>query len=203
MTPEQITDLRRQKYNATVVRLNRGPPGPDGDARAPGLPPAGRTSPASTASSASASGSRACPAARRSRPSPTRPSLARRSYSISCSVLDDGGALLDVDADGLAGILRRPGAQDGPGRGAGADAAAVHAARGRPPLFGREDHRRLHARPGASPTTRSCSSRQARARRRTITCCGSCCAAATTGRSCRPAACGTARTWPTGPSRKS
>src|SRR5450755_1255978 len=95
MTPEQITDLRRQKYNASVVRLHKvhpdllimrvrpdfprplHKPGQYGvlglgfwEPRMPGCQEETRL------------------------PDPVK--LARRSYSISCSVLDDAGAPLDI-----------------------------------------------------------------------------------------------------------
>jgi len=94
MTPEQITDLRRQKYNATVTMLRkvhpdlmvmrvrpdfRPPPHKPGqygvlglgfwEPRMPGCQEETRVN------------------------DPTK--LARRSYSLSCSVLDDAGGLPD------------------------------------------------------------------------------------------------------------
>ena len=109
MTPEEIAELRAEKYNATVVRLRKVHPDlmimrvrPDFP-----RPP---TSRGSTPSSAWATGSRATRAARRRQLDELMlPRLARRSYSISCSVLDDGGELLDIDRHRLAGVLRRPG----------------------------------------------------------------------------------------------
>ena len=94
MTPEQITDLRRQNYNATVTRLWKAhsdlmvmrvrpdfprPPHKPGqygvlglgfwEPRMPGCQEETRVA------------------------DPTK--LARRAYSLSCSVLDDAGGLLD------------------------------------------------------------------------------------------------------------
>ena len=97
MTPEQITDLRRQKYNATAVRLNRVHPElmvmrVRPDFRRPAHKPGqygvlglGFWEPR-------------MPGCQEEPAVPDAARLARRSYSISCSVLDDGGALLDVDA---------------------------------------------------------------------------------------------------------
>ena len=186
MTPEQITDLRRQKYNATVVRLHKVHPDLMVMRVRPGLPAAGAQA----------------RAVRRPRPrfwEPRMPGcqeetlrlgdetkLARRSYSISCSVLDDEATARHrarrTGWSSTSSWCGRP-----TGRGAGPDAAAVHAARGRPALPGREDHRRTTRSTRSSRTTRSCSWRPAPARRRTTTCSGTCCAASHRGRSCRPA----------------
>jgi ferredoxin--NADP+ reductase len=97
MTPEQIADLRRQKYNATVVRLVkaqsdlvlmrvrpdfRRPPHKPGQYTVLGL---GYWEPRA-------------PGCQEEALAPgDLTKLARRSYSISCPVLDDHGQLLDVD----------------------------------------------------------------------------------------------------------
>ena len=95
MTPEQITELRRQKYNATVARLIKvhsdllimrvRPDHPlqthkAGQYTALGL---GYWEPRFPGS------------AEENLPPADLSKLARRSYSISCSVLDDEGQLLD------------------------------------------------------------------------------------------------------------
>ena len=102
MTPEQIADLRRQKYNATVIRLVKVHsdllimrvrpdyqlhPHKPGQYAALGL---GYWEPR-------------FPGTAEENLLPTDlAKLARRSYSISCSVLDDQGRLLDrSDADWL------------------------------------------------------------------------------------------------------
>jgi ferredoxin/flavodoxin---NADP+ reductase len=97
MTPEQIAELRRQKYNATAVRLTRvhpdlmvirvrpdfpRPPHKPGQYSVLGL---GFWEPRMPGCDEEAHGLDAT-------------KLARRSYSISCSVLDDAGDLLDVAA---------------------------------------------------------------------------------------------------------
>ncbi len=95
MTPEQIADLRRQKYNATVVRLkkihsdllilrvrpdNPLQPHKPGQYTALGLGYWEPRLPGSVEEDLQPS---------------DRMKLARRSYSISCSVLDDRGQLLE------------------------------------------------------------------------------------------------------------
>jgi ferredoxin--NADP+ reductase len=97
MTPEQIADLRRQKYNATVVRLVKfhsdlllmrvrpdfpRPPHKPGQYSALGM---GYWEPRFPG----------CQEEQLRPGDETR--LARRSYSISCSVLDDGRELLDLE----------------------------------------------------------------------------------------------------------
>jgi ferredoxin--NADP+ reductase len=96
MTPEQIADLRRQKYNATVVHLRKSHSDlmilrvrPDAP-RAPHKPGQytvlglGFWEPR-------------MPGCQEEELAPAdEVRLGRRSYSISCSVLDDGGELLDV-----------------------------------------------------------------------------------------------------------
>jgi ferredoxin--NADP+ reductase len=96
MTPEQIADLRRQKYNATVVRLVKlhsdllmmrvrpdspRPPHKPGQYSAMGM---GYWEPRFPG----------CQEEHLRPGDETR--LARRSYSISCSVLDDSNDLLDL-----------------------------------------------------------------------------------------------------------
>jgi len=96
MTPDQITELRRQKYNATVVYLRKvhtdlmiirtrpdfpRPPHHPGQYTSLGL---GHWEPR-------------FPGCQDEEVPPGQEGkLARRSYSISCSVLDDAGALLDI-----------------------------------------------------------------------------------------------------------
>ncbi len=72
---------------------------------------------------------------------PTTTQLARRSYSHQLLGARRRRRPARRAHDGLAGVLRRPGAQDRTRQVAGADAAAVHAPRGRPALSRREDHR--------------------------------------------------------------
>jgi ferredoxin/flavodoxin---NADP+ reductase len=96
MTPDQIADLRRQKYNATVVRLVKAhsellvmrvrpdfvlQPHKPGQYSVLGL---GYWEPRYPGS------------AEEGLPPADLTKLARRSYSISCPVLDDDGGLLDV-----------------------------------------------------------------------------------------------------------
>ncbi len=97
MTPEQIADLRRQKYNATVVSLRRShsdlmmvrvrsdaprPPHKPGQYTVLGL---GCWEPR-------------FPGCQEEILAPGEElKLARRSYSISCPILDEGGRLLDVE----------------------------------------------------------------------------------------------------------
>lgn len=97
MIPEQIVDLRRQKYNATVIRLVKVHrdllilrvrpdyqlhPHQPGQYTALGL---GYWEPRFPGS------------AEENLPPADWTKLARRSYSISCSILDDEGRLLDRD----------------------------------------------------------------------------------------------------------
>jgi len=96
MTPEEITDLRRQKYNAAVVRMRKvhsdllimrvrpdfpRPPHKPGQYCVLGL---GFWEPR-------------FPGCQEEAPLADETKLARRSYSISCPVLDDDGRLLDND----------------------------------------------------------------------------------------------------------
>jgi ferredoxin--NADP+ reductase len=95
MTPEQINDLRRVKYNATVVRLRKVHPElivmrvrPDAPRQAHkpgqyGVLGLGFWEPR-------------MPGCQEETRIPDAVKLARRSYSLSCSVLDDSGALLDL-----------------------------------------------------------------------------------------------------------
>src|SRR5262245_34687552 len=98
MTPDQITELRRSRYNATVVRLKKvhsdlltmrvrsdgpRPPHKPGQYTTLGL---GFREPR-------------FPGCQEETLAPADESkLARRSYSISCPVLGDDGALLDLAA---------------------------------------------------------------------------------------------------------
>ena len=97
MTPEQITDLRRQKYNAAVTRLQRvhpdlmivrvrpdfpRPPHKPGQYGLLGL---GYWEPR-------------MPGCQEETDIADPTKLARRAYSLSCSVLDEAGVLLDRDA---------------------------------------------------------------------------------------------------------
>ncbi len=97
MTPEQITDLRRQKYNATVVRLNKVHPDLMVMRVRSDFP-----RPAHKPGQYSVLGlgfwEPRIPGCQEETPVTDETKLARRSYSISCSVLDDGGGLLDLPA---------------------------------------------------------------------------------------------------------
>ncbi len=97
MTPEQITELRRQKYNATVVRLIRVHPDLMVIRVGPDFP-----RPAHKPGQYSVLGlgfwEPRMPGCQDEPPVADETRLARRSYSISCSVLDDAGALLDLAA---------------------------------------------------------------------------------------------------------
>jgi ferredoxin--NADP+ reductase len=97
MTPEQITDLRRQKYNATAVRLTKVHPDLLVMRVRPDFP-----RPAHKSGQYGVLGlgfwEPRMPGCQEERAFQDETRLARRSYSISCSVLDDGGALLDVSA---------------------------------------------------------------------------------------------------------
>ncbi|HEU5419381.1 MAG TPA: hypothetical protein VFV41_16955, partial [Streptosporangiaceae bacterium] len=97
MTPEQIADLRRQKYNATVTRLikvhsdlliMRVRPDYKLHAHKPGQ---------YTALGLGYWEPRFPGTAEEDLTPADMTKLARRSYSISCSVLDDEGRLLDRD----------------------------------------------------------------------------------------------------------
>ena len=172
----------------------QGPPRPDGHARSAGLSRCRRTSPASIRTLGLGFWEPRTPGCQEETIlADDQPKLARRAYSISCSVLDDDGRLLDRTARRLAGVLRRAGARLGQGEAAGPDAAAVHAAaRATASSWARRSPATTRS-TRCSPTTPWCSWRPAPARRRTITCSGSCCAAATRAASCRPAASATAR----------
>ncbi|HVS35101.1 MAG TPA: ferredoxin--NADP reductase [Gemmataceae bacterium] len=97
MTPEQITDLRRQKYNAAVVRLNKVHP----DLMVLRVRP-DFALPAHKPGQYSVLGlgfwEPRMPGCQDEASIPDETRLARRSYSISCSVLDDRGELLDPAA---------------------------------------------------------------------------------------------------------
>ena len=149
MTPEQITDLRRQKYNATVVRLHKvhpdlmvmrvrpdfpRPPHKPGQYGVLGL---GFWEPR-------------MPGCQEETPVADATKLARRSYSISCSVLDDAGGLLDLPAtdwiEFYVVLVRKTDKGEAP-----VLTPRLFMLREGDRLYRRrEDHRRLHARPGAA-----------------------------------------------------
>jgi ferredoxin--NADP+ reductase len=96
MTPEEIAELRNQKYNATVVRLDKV----HSDLMVLRVRP-DFTLPAHKAGQYSVLGlgywEPRFPGCQEEVLAPAdERKLARRSYSISCSVLDDNGALLDL-----------------------------------------------------------------------------------------------------------
>ena len=98
MTPEQVADFRRQRYNATVVRLRLTHPDLMIVRIRPDFPrPAHQ--PGQYSSLGLGFWEPRHPECSRE---PVKPGaetqLVRRAYSISCSVLDEAGALLDVDA---------------------------------------------------------------------------------------------------------
>ena len=174
MTPEQITDLRRQKYNATVLRLLKvhsdlmvlrvrpdfpRPPHKPGQYGVLGL---GFWEPR-------------LPGCQEEMLNPgDETKLARRSYShqllrarrraANCST-----SRRRTGSSSTSCWCARPTKPTS----AGPDAAAVHAARGRPALPRREDHRALTRSIRCDPTIPWFSWPPAPARRRTITCCGS------------------------------
>ena len=131
MTPEEIADLRRQKYNATVVRLLKVHSDLMVIRIRPDLP-----RPPHKAGQYSVLGLGFWePRFPGCQDEPLNPGdetkLARRSYSISCSLLDKRGDLLDIpQTDWLEFyiVLVRESEKE---RAAGVDAAAVHVARGR------------------------------------------------------------------------
>ncbi len=193
MTPEQIADLRRQKYNATVARLVKIHSDllimrvrPDytlhlhkpGQYAALGL---GYWEPRFPGS------------AEEDLMEADLTKLARRSYSISCSVLDDEGRLLDRDkADWLEFyiVLVRETEKTLP--------PALT-----PRLFLLREGERLFLGEKISgnftldpvrPEDAVSSWPPARARRRTTICCGSCCDAGIAAAFSRPAACVIAET---------
>jgi ferredoxin--NADP+ reductase len=95
MTPEQIADLRRQKYNATLLRLIKV----HGDLLIMRVRP-DRPSSAHKPGQYTTLGlgywePRLPGSAEETLPSADCLKLARRSYSISCSILDENGQLLD------------------------------------------------------------------------------------------------------------
>jgi ferredoxin/flavodoxin---NADP+ reductase len=96
MTPEQIVDLRRQKYNATVVRLIKA----HGDLlilRVRSDFPRPQHKPGQYTVLGMGYWEPRFPGCQEEALAATDETrLARRSYSISCSVLDDDGRLLDV-----------------------------------------------------------------------------------------------------------
>ena len=96
MTPEQITDLRRQKYNATVVRLNKVHPDLMVMRVRPDFPrPAHK--PGQYGLLGLGFWEPRMPGCQEETRVVEETRLARRSYSISCSVLDDSGGLLDLE----------------------------------------------------------------------------------------------------------
>ncbi|MGH7171386.1 MAG: ferredoxin--NADP reductase [Gemmataceae bacterium] len=97
MTPEQIADLRRQKYNACVARLTKV----NSDLLIMRVRPDHKLQPHKpgqyTALGLGYWEPRFPGTAEEDLPPADVTKLARRSYSISCSVLDDEGRLLDGD----------------------------------------------------------------------------------------------------------
>ncbi len=95
MTPEQITDLRRRKYNATVVRLTKIHPDLMVMRVRPDFPLAAHK-PGQYSVLGLGFWEPRMPGCQEEAPIGDETRLARRSYSISCSILDDGGALIDL-----------------------------------------------------------------------------------------------------------
>ena len=95
MTPEQISDLRRRKYNATVVRLNKVHPDLIVMRVRPDFPRPTHK-PGQYGVLGLGFWEPRMPGCQEEKPVEDKTRLARRSYSISCSVLDDGGGLLDI-----------------------------------------------------------------------------------------------------------
>ncbi len=95
MTPEQINDLRRVKYNATVVRLRRVHPELMVMRVRPDVPRQAHK-PGQYGVLGLGFWEPRMPGCQEETRVPDAVKLARRSYSLSCSVLDDNGALLDL-----------------------------------------------------------------------------------------------------------
>jgi ferredoxin--NADP+ reductase len=100
MTPDEIADLRRKRYNATVVRLSKVHPDlmilrvrPDFP-----VPP---HKPGQYSTLGLGYWEPRCPGCQDEIVKPSdEAKIARRSYSISCSVLDDDGKLIDQENAG-------------------------------------------------------------------------------------------------------
>jgi ferredoxin/flavodoxin---NADP+ reductase len=97
MSPEQIAELRRQKYNATVVRLARAHPDLLTMRVRPDFPVPAHQPGQYTALGLGNWEPRAPGCQEEGLPPAEWARLARRSYSISCPVLDDRGELLGPD----------------------------------------------------------------------------------------------------------
>src|SRR3954471_10569144 len=95
MTPEQIADLRRQKYNATLVRLDRAQPDLLTMRVRPDFPLAPHKPGQYTVIGLGYWEPRVPGCQEEDLPPAEGTRLARRSYSISCPVLDDAGNLLE------------------------------------------------------------------------------------------------------------
>ncbi len=95
MSPEEIADLRKQKYNATVARLVKS----HSDLLVMRIRP-DFARPVHKAGQYTLLGmgfwEPRFPGCQEEAPPPDETRLARRSYSISCSVLDERGELLDI-----------------------------------------------------------------------------------------------------------
>jgi ferredoxin--NADP+ reductase len=101
MSPEQIADLRRQKYNAVVARLVKANPDLMMVRVRPDFP-LPRHKPGQYTVLGLGNWEPRFPGAQEEALAPgDETKLARRSYSISCPVLDDRGELLDGRADWL------------------------------------------------------------------------------------------------------
>src|SRR5436189_160456 len=96
MTPEQIADLRRQKYNARVRSLRRAH-GALLIMRIQPDVPRGPHKPGQYTVLGLGFWEPRLPGCQEETLAPSdETALARRSYSISCSVLDDNGELIDI-----------------------------------------------------------------------------------------------------------
>jgi ferredoxin--NADP+ reductase len=97
MTPDQIAELRRQKYNATVVHLHK----PNSDlmiVRVRPDYPLPRHRPGQYTSLGMGYWEPRFPGCQEEELAPAEESrLCRRAYSISCSILDDNHELLDLE----------------------------------------------------------------------------------------------------------
>src|SRR4051812_9076243 len=97
MTPEEISLLRAEKYNATVVRLDRLHPDLLVMRVRPDAPRPAHKPGQYTVLGLGYWEPRHPGCQTEHLDELLLPRLARRSYSISCSVLDDTGELLDID----------------------------------------------------------------------------------------------------------
>src|SRR5262249_36086850 len=97
MTPEQVAELRRKHYNATVVRLRR--PNPDlMIVRVKLDQPLQKHRAGQDPSLGLGNWEPRFPGCQEEVLAPgDETKLVRRAYSISCSILDDSGQLLDTD----------------------------------------------------------------------------------------------------------